>query len=254
MDILVFVKQVPDLVEDLEIDPSGQFIDREETMFVLSEPDSHALEEAALLKERHGGTITAMTVDIGDADETLFGAIARGADKAIKITGDYPDHLESHQVALAAAGAAKEVAGDLILVGSQAIDDLDDAPGALLAGYLDLPYVGVVSAVKVEGNEAIVSKELSGGVLMEIKLQLPAVVGIQSAEQPPRYVPVSRVRQVMRSATIDEQDSGVDFAATIGVRSIQRPEPSSVAEMIEGDADEVADRILEIIRERGILR
>jgi len=254
MDTLVLIKQVPDLVEDLEIDPSGQFIDREETMFALSESDSHALEEAALLKERHGGTITAVTVDIGDADETLFGAIARGADQAIKITGDYPDHLESHQVAQAALGVAKAASYDLILVGSQAIDDLDDAPGALLAGYLDLPYVGVVSAVKIEGNEAVVSKELSGGVLMEIKIQLPAVVGIQSAEQPPRYVPVSRVRQVMRSATIDERESGVDFEATIGVRSIQRPEPARQAEMIGGDAEEIADRILEIVRERGILR
>ena len=254
MDTLVLVKQVPDLVEELEIAPSGQFIDREETLFVLSEPDTHALEEAALLKERHGGTITTMTVDVGEADDTLFGAIARGSDQAIKITGDFPDFLESHHIALAAANVAKTLTYDLVLVGSQAIDDLDGAPGALLASYLELPYVGVVNRVQVEGDHAVVSKELSGGILMELDLRLPAVVGIQSAEQPPRYIPVSRVRQVMRSATIEERAAEGDFGSTFGVRSIQRPEPSAHAEMLEGDPDEVAERLLEILQEKGILR
>jgi len=254
MDTLVLVKQVPDLVEELEIAPSGQFIDREETLFVLSEPDSHVLEEAALLKERHGGTITAMTLDVGEADDTLFGAIARGVDQAIKITGDFPDSLESRHVALAAANVAKTLTYDLILVGSQAIDDLDGAPGALLAGQLDLPYVGVVSRIQVEGDKAVVSKELAGGVLMELDVRLPAVVGIQSAEQPPRYVPVSRVRQVMRSATIEERSAEIDFGTTIEIRNIQRPEPARHAEMLEGDPDEVAERILGILQEQGILR
>jgi len=254
MDILVLVKQVPDLVEELEIAPSGQFIDREETLFALSEPDSHALEEAALLKERHGGTITAMTVDVGEADDVLFGAIARGADQAIKITGDFPDFLESHHIALAAANVAKTLTYDLVLVGSQAIDDLDGTPGALLASCLDLPYVGVVNRVQAEGDRASVSKELPGGILMELDLRLPAVVGIQSAEQPPRYIPVSRVRQVMRSATIEERAADIDFSSSIGVRSIQRPEPSRRAEMIEGDPDEVAERLLGILQEKGILR
>ena len=254
MDTLVLVKQVPDPVEELEIAPSGQFIDREETLFVLSEPDSHVLEEAALLKERHGGAITAMTLDVGEADDTLFGAIARGADQAIKITGDFPDFLEGHHVALAAANVAKTLAYDLILVGSQAIDDLDGAPGALLAGYLDLPYVGGVNGVRVDGDQTVVSKELPGGVLMELNVNLPAVIGIQSAEQPPRYIPVSRVRQVMRSATIEERAAETGFDGTIGVRSIQRPEPSGHAEMFDGDPDEVAERIIEILQERGILR
>ena len=254
MDILVLVKQVPDLVEELEIAPSGQFIDREETLFALSEPDLHALEEAALLKERHGGTITAMTVDIGEADDILFGAIARGADAAIKITGDFPDFLESHHIALATAGVAKTLTCDLVLVGSLAIDDADGSPGALLAGYLDLPYVGVVNNVQIEGDGAVVSKELSGGLVMELNVRLPAVVGIQSAEQPPRYVPVSRIRQASRTATIDERAADIDFASTIGVRSIRRPEPSRRAEMIAGDPEEVADGLIAILKEKGILR
>ena len=254
MDILVLVKQVPDLVEELEIAPSGQYVDREETLFVLSEPDSHALEEAALLKERYGGTITAMTVDIGDADDTLYGAIARGADQAIKLTGDFPDFLESRHVARAASAVAETLTYDVILVSSQAIDDLDGAPGALMASYLGLPYIGVVNSVQVEGNQALVSKELPGALLMNLDVRLPAVVGIQSAEQPPRYIPVSRVRQVMRSATIEERATDIEFGSTIGVRSIQRPEPSRRAEMIGGGPEEVAERIVEILQEQGILR
>lgn len=255
MDIVVLLKQVPDLVEELEIAPSGRAIDRDRTRFVVSEPDTHALEEAVLLKERHGGTVTAVTLDLGEADNVLFTAIAHGADKAIKITGDFPESLESHHVARAVSSVLKGLKYDLVLTGSEAMDDLDGQPGALLAGLTGLPYVSVVNRVQVEGPEKLLlSKELPGGMLMQLEARLPAVIGIQSAEQPPRYIPVSKVRQVMRSSSIETKTSDVQFASTIGVNRISKPELSGKATLLEGGPDEVADRLLQVLQEKGVLR
>lgn len=255
MDIVVLLKQVPDPVEELEIAPSGKAINRESTRFVVSEADAHALEEAVLLKERHGGTVTAVTLDIGEADDALYAAIARGANRAVKLTGEFPEFLESHQIARAFAKALEVIKHDLVLAGSQAIDDLDGPPGAILAGYQGLPYVSVVNQVQVEApDRAIVSKELPGGAVMHLRIHLPAVVGVQSAEQPPRYVPVSKVRQVMRSATIEEVEVGGSFERSLTVRGIHRPEPSRHAIMLEGGPDEVAGLVLQVLREKGVLR
>jgi electron transfer flavoprotein beta subunit len=253
MDIVVLLKQVPDLVEELEIAPSGQFIDRERMRFAVSEADSHALEEAIVLKERHGGTVTAVGLDIGDVNDALFTAIARGADRAIKITGDFPEFLESHHVALVAADVLKGLKYDLVLSGAQAIDDLDGQPLALLAGHLGLPYVSVVNRVVPGTGQVTVAKELPGSVAMELDVRLPAALGIQSAEEPPRYVPVSKIRQVMRSATMEERPAGATFKSTIAIRRIRRPEPSRRAVMVEGGPDAVARFFAQLVEKRGIL-
>ena len=46
MDIIVLIKFVPDLVEDLEIDASTGLLDRSFLRLMPNELDDHALEEA----------------------------------------------------------------------------------------------------------------------------------------------------------------------------------------------------------------
>ena len=71
MDIVVLIKFVPDLVEDLEIDAGTGLLDRTFLRLMPSELDDHALEEALLLTERHGGAVTVVTLDTGDVDEAI---------------------------------------------------------------------------------------------------------------------------------------------------------------------------------------
>ena len=63
MRIIVPLKLVPDLVEELEVDDSGRALDTEYVKFKLNEFDDHALEEALLLKDSDGAEVTAMAVD-----------------------------------------------------------------------------------------------------------------------------------------------------------------------------------------------
>ncbi len=86
MNIVVVIRQVPDLIEPLEISDSGTAIDLGAASFIVNESDDHALEQALLLKEAGGGTVTVVALDFGDVDNTLYAATAKGADRIVKIS------------------------------------------------------------------------------------------------------------------------------------------------------------------------
>jgi electron transfer flavoprotein beta subunit len=255
MNILVPIKFVPDPVEDLEIDAGTGLLDRTFLRLMPSELDDHALEEALLLTERHGGGVTVVTLDWGDVDETLFTAIAKGAKRAIKIRGDgFEQGLGNQRIAAILEPVIKDIAFDLILVGTQALDDLDGFAGALLAERLGLPYVGYVTKVEVDGNKVVASKEYPGGLAGEIEVTGPAVLGIQAAEKAPRYVVTSKIMEAMKSAKIEEIDaSEAPSELDVLVEEMSAPQSAAHAEMIEGGVPQVADRLVALLRERGVV-
>lgn len=255
MDIVVLIKFVPDLVEDLEIDAGTGLLDRSFLRLMPNELDDHALEEALLLKERYGGRVTVLTLDTGDVDETLFTAIAKGADRAIKLAGEGFDQGPSNQrIAAILRRVVGDIRFDLILAGTQAVDDLDGFVGALLAEQLRLPYVGYVTKVIAGDGRFVVQKEYPGGLNAEIEVQGPAVLGIQAAEKPPRYVVTSKVMEAMKSARIEEiAVDAVTVDNELVVSAMALPESGSHAEMIEGNTQQVAEKLAQVLRERGIV-
>ena len=254
MNIVVLVKLVPDLVEEVEIDASGNRVDTTFMRLIINEPDDHALEQAIILKEREGGDVTVIGPSLEDIDGVLFTAAAKGVDRQIKLEGDFSVEVNNHALARAFTSAVSELQPDLILTGVQAHNDLDGALGPLLAEYMDIPYVGYVSGVNVEGSTCTVRKEYPGGLIGEMTVTLPAVLGIQAAENPPRYVAVSKVRQAMKTVTIEDQASPVlDPSGGPTVSRISQPESGERAEMIDGDIESIADRLIELLRESGVL-
>lgn len=255
MRITVILTMVPDLVEELAIDSSGTALDTQWLRYVLSESDDHALEQALLLKERHGATVAAVALDEGDADQALFTALAKGADEAYKVP--HPGGaLTRRQTAALLAETLRARPADLILTGVQAISDLDGHLPALLGGWLDLPYVGVTRAVELPGpGIAVVQKEYPGGLLAEIEVRLPAVIGVLSAPQPPRYVPVARIREVTRTRSITTLDPPpAPPPPMVVVRRMVTPEAGGQAQMIDGTPEAAVAELVGILESRGILR
>ena len=254
MNIIVPVKLVPDLVEELEIDETGTALDTAWLSLILNEFDDHAIEQAILLKARGEGQVTIVAPDVTGADDVLYMAAAKGADRLIKLTGDFEQGINSHTLAQLFATVIKELEPDLVLTGVQAHDDFDGSIGPLLAEYLGLPYVGYVSGVSVSGDKAAVRKEYPGGLLAQMEVTLPAVLGIQAAEEPPRYVPFSKVRQAMKNTAIQELPaSEVTPAAGPAVSRMFQPEIGERAAMIEGDEAEIAARFVEIFKQVGLV-
>jgi electron transfer flavoprotein beta subunit len=88
----------------------------------------------------------------------------------------------------------------------------------------------------------------------EFEVDLPAVLGVQTSREAPRYAPVSRVRQLMKTATIETLEAPAAVGGGLIVESLAVPVASGHAEMIDGDAGAVASRIAEILAERGLVK
>ena len=253
MNLVVPIKQVPDLVEELELNEEGTDLNHDTVKYKINEFDEQALEEALQLKAETGATVTVLALDREETDKMLFTALAKGADRGIKITGDFSGSGATRVAAKAMANVIGQLPCDLILTGVQAVDDRDGQLGGLLAGYLGVPQVGVVTGVKIEDGKAVVKKEYAGGMMAEFEVDLPAVLGIQAAREIPRYVAVSRVRQVTKAASLEEVDaSGVAVEVGTSVRCMMKPQKGSRAEMIEGSPQQIADKIIELLKARGL--
>lgn len=254
MNIIVLLKLVPDLVEELRIDPAGQDLDPDWLRLKLNEFDDHALEQAVLLKERIGGTVTAIAPQADTVEDVLFTAAARGADRLIMLTGDFGDRQNNHALARALTPIVQSLQPGLVLTGVQAHNDLDGPLGPLLAEYLGFPYVGYVSGVAAGDRQVSVRKEFPGGLIYELNVDLPAVLGIQAAEKPPRYVAFSRVRQAMKESKIEESPVfGLDPVGSPQIERMYQPENNQRAEMISGDVHETAEKLVEILSGLGVI-
>jgi electron transfer flavoprotein beta subunit len=261
MKIIVLLKMVPDVVEELEVAADGKALDTEYLRLIANELDTQALEEALLLKEKYGGTVAVVALDAPEVDDALFTALAKGADQAFKIA-DGEEVLSTRAGAYRLAQALSSIQGllpaDLILTGAQAIDDLDGLTAPLLSHLLRLPQLGIVTQVSVDtaAGIATVLREFAGGVRGEYEIKLPAMLGIQAAEKPPRYVPVAKVLAARKSKAIQSvpaptmADGGWPV---LQIEQMAKPEVTEHAQMLQGTPEEIANQLCEILAARGLV-
>ncbi len=259
MKILVLMKMVPDIVEELEVASDGTSLDREYLRFIVNERDDYALEQALLLKDRLRASVTVVAPEAPEIDDVLHTALAKGADRVIKLSG-IAVTAGTRETASALAATLPGIPGvlpaDLVLSGCQAIDDLDGFVAPLLAGALDLPYLGLVNRITVDpgAGTAIVSKEYAGGVAGRFEVALPAILGVQGCEKPPRYVPIAKVRAAIAAGGIEVVAASSGPATTsLEVTTMAKPEAAGHAEMLDGSVRDVAEKVADILAARGLL-
>jgi electron transfer flavoprotein beta subunit len=254
MKIVTAIQMVPDLVEDLVIDSDGKRLDPYSIRWVINEFDDYAIEQAILLKERGGGKVSILAPGIEGAEDALYAAAAKGADELIKIAGDFDTDPNNHGMARMFSSAIKMLQPDLVLTGVQSHQRSDGCLGPLLAEELDMPYIGYVSGITLADGKALVRKEYPGGVIAEIEVLLPAVIGIQAPDTPPRYISISKIRQVMKTSKIQEQDAGeFDLSGGVPIDELYPPQVSNQVTMIEGSVEDVAAKLVDLLKEQGII-
>jgi len=257
MNIVVCVKRVPMTQEvDLELDASKMGVKTDMLAYVLNEWDNYAVEEAIQLKEKTEGTVVAVTIGSEDDEEVLRRCLAMGADKALRVDpGDRPvDGLVKSRVL---AEVVKDLEYDLVLTGVQSDDINDGMVGILLAEQLDAPHAAVVTGIEPEDGSAKVKVELEGGLDEVSKIQLPAVLSIQTGINEPRYVSIMGIRKAAKKElnVINLADMGLsdeDLTPMTTVEEVFFPPETEGAEILEGDAASVAEQILKIIKEKGV--
>ena len=208
------------------------------------------------IKEATGATVTAVGLRADGIEEALRVAYARGADRVVIVDAGELDPYDTRTAALAFAEAFRELAPDLVLVGVQTPYDVFGQTAPVLAVALGWPQASVVVGVTVaDGTGARACRSTPAAGSRCSGSALPAVVGVQSASAPPRYVSMTRLRQAMTEASARDARRERRRRASRAPQlvALARPEPQAGATMLEGDAEEVAAQIVAVLRERGAL-
>jgi electron transfer flavoprotein beta subunit len=262
MEIIVCVKHVPETAEaELKIDSAGKKIEKSGLVFDINEWDDYALEEAVRLKEKFGGTVTAITVGPEDVESTLRKCLARGADKAIRLTDESFEGSDGYAIAKILHRATKDVPFDLILTGALADDDGYMMVGPVLAKMLGIPHATMVKKLELSDNIARVNRELEGGLEEMVDVKLPAVLTIQTGINEPRYVSIMGIRKAMQKeikvlslADLGLSESEVGEAGSwMRLEKMYVPPAEKQAEILKGNAEEVAAKIAEILKAKGLV-
>lgn len=257
MNILAVVRLVPDLVEPLIVTPEEDNLDWDQTAFTLNESDDHAIEEAILLKEKHGGHISIVAFDFGDINQVLYMIAAKGVDRIIKISWPHSEPPNSLDIVDVIGRLVPSLNIDLVVMGCQSLTEFLGMAAPQLAATLGWPYIGVVRGVKATDSPGKwkVFKEYPGAVLAEMEVALPAVLGILTASQPPRYVPVSRIRAAAQTVKFETADGPTELREPpVPIRRVYMRTAISHAEMLTGSEEEAANRLVDILFERGVLK
>jgi len=262
LDIIVCVKHVPETAEaELKIDSSGKTIDKTGLVFDINEWDDYALEEAVRIKEKFGGTVTAITIGSEDSDSTLRKCLARGADKAIRLTDSKFAGSDAYATAKILHSVIKNLNYDLILTGMQAADDGNAMTGAILAQMLNIPHATMVKKVELGTGSAKVNRELEGGLEEILEIKLPALFSVQTGINEPRYVSIMGIRKAMQKEIkvmtladtgLAETDVG-EPGSWMKIEKLYVPPAEKQAEFLKGSPDEIATKIAEILKSRGLI-
>jgi len=262
MNVIVCVKHVPETAEaDIKIDPAGRSIEKSGLVFDINECDDYALEEAVRIKEKFGGTVTAITVGPEDADSTLRKCLARGADKAIRLTDPKFEGSDSFAIAKILHKAIKDLPFNLVFTGALAGDDGYTAVGPILAELLGIPHAAMVKKIELNEETAKVNRELEGGLEEIVEVKLPAVLTIQTGINEPRYVSIMGIRKAMQKeiqvldlAKIGLNENEVGEAGSwIKIQKMYVPPVEKQAEFLKGTPEEIATKIVEILKARGLV-
>ena len=262
MEILVCVKRVPDTSEnEIELNSAGNDIDRDDLVYSVNEWDNYAVEEALQIVDKVGGSVTVVTVGDDESEEVLRREMAMGADKGILLSDDAFEGADGRGIATMLKAAVDKGSYDLILTGAQA-DDGAAQVGGMLAAMLDVPYASLVNKIELDGDKITVGREIEGGNQEMHEIALPCVLSIQTGINEPRYVGIRGIRKVasVEIPTMGAGDLGLD-PATVGAAGarVKRldyflPDMGDGAEMLEGDTDEIIEKLIELLKAKGGLK
>lgn len=248
MKVLVAVKQVAVLGDEVEFTDDERDVDPDYLDFALNEWDSYATEEALRIVEAAGsGEVVVVSVGDEDVEDCMRRCLAMGADRGIRV--DSEERLDPIQVARALAEVVQAESPDLVFAGVQSSDSVQAATGGALAAILDLPSVAVVTKIELGDGKATVDRELEGGLVDAVEVDTPAVLTIQTGINEPRYATLRAIKQA-EEKEIDVRRPGELGEPAYRVRRMFVPPKGEGAEMLDGNAAEVAQRIKEIVGER----
>ncbi|MEO6719851.1 MAG: electron transfer flavoprotein subunit beta/FixA family protein [Ferruginibacter sp.] len=244
MKILVCISKTPDTTAKIAFTDNNTKFAADGVQWIINPYDEwYALVRAIELKEADPTTIIHLvTVGSSDSDPIIRKALALGGDEAIRVNAGSHD---SFYIASQIADVARQGAYDLVFTGKETIDYNGSSIGGMVAELLDLPYVSLAIKFNLEGNNAIVIREIEGGEETN-KVQLPLVVSCQKGMAEQRIPNMkgimgarSKPLKVVEPIAIDPYTSIASFEtppAKAGVKMVSADTPEELVRLLHEEA------------------
>jgi electron transfer flavoprotein beta subunit len=242
MKVLVPIKRVIDYNVKARVKPDNSDVDLTNVKMAMNPFCEIAVEEAIRLKE--AGTVTeVIAVSIGDkaCQEQLRTALALGADRAIQIDTDAK--LESIHVAKLLSKLVEQEQPELVILGKQSIDSDNNQTGQMLAALTGRSQGTFASKVVVEGANALVTREVDGG-LQTVSLTLPAIITTDLRLNEPRYASLPNIMKAKRKPldVVAADSLGVDLTPRTELLKVEEPAKRE-AGIIVADVAELVNKL-----------
>ena len=238
MRILVGVSNVPDTTTKITFTDNNTQFNTSGVQFILNPYDEIALARAVELAETTGGSVTVINVGEAATEPTIRKALAVGATDAVRINAA---PLDAWFVAGQIADYVKKYPFDLILTGRESIDYNGSKVAGMLGELLDIPSVSIIKKIDINGNEAIVEREIEGGKEV-LTIPLPLVAGCAEGVTEPK---IPNMRGIMsartKPLTIVEPVALETNSTIVGYET---PPPRGQVKLVAADN---ADQLIELL-------
>jgi electron transfer flavoprotein beta subunit len=250
MKVLVAVKRVVDFNVKIRVKSDGSGVELANVKMSMNPFDEIAVEEAVRLKEKGQVTeIVAVSVGPTKSQETIRTALSMGADRGMLIETPEGQPVEPLAVAKLLKGVIEAEKPAFIILGKQAIDDDCNQTGQMLAALLSWPQATFASKIVIEGESAMVTREVDGG-LETLKLKLPAVITTDLRLNEPRYPSLPNIMKAKKKPLEVKKpaDYGVDAAPRLKVLKTAEPPGRKAGVRVANAAELIAK-----LKETGVL-
>ena len=186
MNIVVCGKVIPASSVTIEIDPNTKRMRRKGVPHELDPAAASAVEEGLRLIEKHGGTVTLVTMGISDATIGIRNALAMGVASAVHVLDDAVAGSDTLGTAKILAAAIKKQPFDLVLCATESSDSYSGIVPGQIAHFLGVAPMTFAKEISIDGNVIIVKRQSENGYDL-IESSLPLLVAVSSGINEPRY-------------------------------------------------------------------
>lgn len=242
MKVLVAIKRVIDPYVKIRVKSDGSGVETNNVKMAMNPFCEIAVEEAVRLKEA-GIADEVTVVSIGDSScqEQLRAALALGADRALHI--DVAQAPQPLTVAKLLQAVMSQESHGLVLLGKQSIDTDNNQVAQMLSALTGLALGTFASQVKVEGDTALVTREVDGG-LETVKLSLPAIISTDLRLNEPRYASLPNIMKAKRKPleVMTADELGITVSSSQQVLEVMTPPARQAGIMVDSVA-ELVDKL-----------
>ena len=242
MKVLVPVKRVVDYNVKIRVKADGSGVETANVKMSMNPFDEIAVEEAVRLKETgKASEVVIASLGVSQCQETIRTALAIGGDRGVLVQTDA--ELQPLAVAKALKALVEKEQPQLVILGKQAIDDDCNQTGQMLAALLGWPQATFASKVVIGDGEALVTREIDGG-LETVAVKLPAVVTADLRLNEPRYASLPNIMKAKKKPieTLTPEALGVDVAPPLVTLKVAEP-PKRQAGVKVADVAALVDKL-----------